>query len=74
MCVLQFLDDPHLKSKAQSCPVQLPLAVSGWVFKQEFEEGTEMGLKTESNYEDAEPMNTESSGFAVTSLLQFVTP
>ncbi|TRY56623.1 hypothetical protein DNTS_023524 [Danionella cerebrum] len=31
-----FLDDPHLRGQRGSCPVQLPLAVSGWVFKEEF--------------------------------------
>uniref|UniRef100_A0A8B9KMN7 DNA-directed RNA polymerase III subunit RPC4 n=1 Tax=Astyanax mexicanus TaxID=7994 RepID=A0A8B9KMN7_ASTMX len=35
-----FLDDPHMRSEARNCPVQLPLAVSGWVFKEEFEEDT----------------------------------
>ncbi|CAM4713784.1 unnamed protein product [Leuciscus chuanchicus] len=33
-----FVDDPHLRGERESCPVQLPLAVSGWVFKQEFSE------------------------------------
>ncbi|KAI4890145.1 hypothetical protein NFI96_020032 [Prochilodus magdalenae] len=61
-----FLDDPHLRSEAQSCPVQLPLAVSGWVFKEEFEEDTKMELKMESSSAEAESMNTESSGAAVT--------
>ncbi|XP_077457122.1 DNA-directed RNA polymerase III subunit RPC4 [Stigmatopora argus] len=31
-----FIDDPFLKSEQRSCPVQLPLAVSGWGFKEEF--------------------------------------
>lgn len=44
-----FLDDPHLRGESGSCPVQLPLAVSGWVFKQEFSE------KTPS---DPEPIST----------------
>ncbi|XP_067268546.1 DNA-directed RNA polymerase III subunit RPC4 [Pseudorasbora parva] len=44
-----FLDDPHLTGERGSCPVQLPLAVSGWVFKQEFIE------KTSS---DPEPIST----------------
>ncbi|KAL7884136.1 hypothetical protein AOLI_G00069060 [Acnodon oligacanthus] len=57
-----FLDDPHLRSEARSCPVQLPLAVSGWIFKEEFEEDTKIGLKMESNSEETEPMKTESSG------------
>uniref|UniRef100_A0A3B1JYT1 RNA polymerase III subunit D n=1 Tax=Astyanax mexicanus TaxID=7994 RepID=A0A3B1JYT1_ASTMX len=61
-----FLDDPHMRSEARNCPVQLPLAVSGWVFKEEFEEDTKTGLKMESSSGDSEPMNTESSGAAVT--------
>ncbi|ROI74408.1 DNA-directed RNA polymerase III subunit RPC4 [Anabarilius grahami] len=44
-----FVDDPHLRGERGSCPVQLPLAVSGWVFKQEFSE------KTSS---DPEPIST----------------
>ncbi|CAL8332182.1 unnamed protein product [Arctogadus glacialis] len=31
-----FIDDPHLCSEERSCPVQLPLAVSGWGFREEF--------------------------------------
>ncbi|MEQ2209784.1 hypothetical protein XENOCAPTIV_003991, partial [Xenoophorus captivus] len=31
-----FIDDPFLRSEQRSCPVQLPLAVSGWGFKEEF--------------------------------------
>uniref|UniRef100_A0A3B5MP12 Uncharacterized protein n=1 Tax=Xiphophorus couchianus TaxID=32473 RepID=A0A3B5MP12_9TELE len=31
-----FIDDPFLSSEQRSCPVQLPLAVSGWGFKEEF--------------------------------------
>uniref|UniRef100_A0A3Q3WZY5 Uncharacterized protein n=1 Tax=Mola mola TaxID=94237 RepID=A0A3Q3WZY5_MOLML len=31
-----FIDDPFLRSEQKSCPVQLPLAVSGWGFKEEF--------------------------------------
>lgn len=60
-----FLDDPHMRSEARNCPVQLPLAVSGWVFKEEFEEDTKTDLKMESSSGEAEPMNTES-GAAVT--------
>ncbi|XP_051759937.1 DNA-directed RNA polymerase III subunit RPC4 [Ctenopharyngodon idella] len=44
-----FVDDPHLKGERGSCPVQLPLAVSGWVFKQEFSEKT---------LSDPEPIST----------------
>lgn len=56
-CVPQFLDDAHLRGEKGSCPVQLPLAVSGWVFKEEFGEETE---NTES-----EPMITDSTGAEV---------
>ncbi|XP_012718816.2 DNA-directed RNA polymerase III subunit RPC4 [Fundulus heteroclitus] len=31
-----FIDDPFLRSDQRSCPVQLPLAVSGWGFTEEF--------------------------------------
>uniref|UniRef100_A0A096M7H0 RNA polymerase III subunit D n=1 Tax=Poecilia formosa TaxID=48698 RepID=A0A096M7H0_POEFO len=31
-----FIDDPFLRSEQRSCPVQLPLAVSGWGFMEEF--------------------------------------
>ncbi|XP_061529264.1 DNA-directed RNA polymerase III subunit RPC4 [Phycodurus eques] len=31
-----FIDDPFLRGEQRSCPVQLPLAVSGWGFKEEF--------------------------------------
>ncbi|KAG7480678.1 hypothetical protein MATL_G00058860 [Megalops atlanticus] len=51
-----FLDDPHLQNEMRSCPVQLPLAVSGWVFKEEFGEDTPKGsLK-------AEELKTEEEG------------
>ncbi|KAA0713635.1 DNA-directed RNA polymerase III subunit RPC4 [Triplophysa tibetana] len=52
-----LLDDPHLRGEVGSCPVQLPLAVSGWVFKEEFSEETE---NTET-----EPMITDSTGAEV---------
>ncbi|XP_055023811.2 DNA-directed RNA polymerase III subunit RPC4 [Misgurnus anguillicaudatus] len=52
-----FVDDPHLRGEKGSCPVQLPLAVSGWVFKEEFSEETE---STET-----EPMITDSTGAEV---------
>ncbi|KAK7934188.1 hypothetical protein WMY93_005084 [Mugilogobius chulae] len=47
-----FIDDPFLKSERRSCPVQLPLAVSGWGFKEEFK------VKTEKVEEEIEPMDT----------------
>ncbi|XP_062855414.1 DNA-directed RNA polymerase III subunit RPC4 [Trichomycterus rosablanca] len=57
-----FMDDPQLRSEARCCPVQLPLAVSGWVFKEEFEEDSDLtSIKTEAKSMVEEPMNTESS-------------
>ncbi|CAL9708446.1 unnamed protein product [Knipowitschia caucasica] len=47
-----FIDDPILRSERRSCPVQLPLAVSGWGFKEEFK------VKTEKVEEELEPMDT----------------
>uniref|UniRef100_A0A1A8FZZ0 Polymerase (RNA) III (DNA directed) polypeptide D, 44kDa n=1 Tax=Nothobranchius korthausae TaxID=1143690 RepID=A0A1A8FZZ0_9TELE len=49
-----FIDDPYLRSEQKSCPVQLPLAVSGWGFKEEFHN---LALKTENKEED-EPMES----------------
>lgn len=43
--------------------MQLPLAVSGWVFKEEFSEET---LKSEKT-SDPEPMSTDSAGAEVKS-------
>lgn len=34
----QFLDDPGLKNDIRNKPVQLPLAHSGWLFKDEVAE------------------------------------
>lgn len=34
----QFIDDPGLKNDKRNMPVQLPLAHSGWLFKEESEE------------------------------------
>ncbi|KAM6930433.1 DNA-directed RNA polymerase III subunit RPC4 [Xenentodon cancila] len=48
-----FIDDPFLKSEQRSCPVQLPLAVSGWGFKEEFKN---TAVKFEKTEEDGEPM------------------
>nr|XP_046243162.1 DNA-directed RNA polymerase III subunit RPC4 [Scatophagus argus] len=48
-----FIDDPFLRSEQKSCPVQLPLAVSGWGFKEEF---STAAVKIEKVEEDAEPM------------------
>ncbi|XP_056585520.1 DNA-directed RNA polymerase III subunit RPC4 [Triplophysa dalaica] len=52
-----LLDDAHLRGEVGSCPVQLPLAVSGWVFKEE------LGEETENS--ETEPMITDSTGAEV---------
>ncbi|XP_067462431.1 DNA-directed RNA polymerase III subunit RPC4 isoform X2 [Thunnus thynnus] len=49
-----FIDDPFLRSEQRSCPVQLPLAVSGWGFKEEFSAAA--AVKIEKVEEDGEPM------------------
>ncbi|XP_017272613.1 DNA-directed RNA polymerase III subunit RPC4 [Kryptolebias marmoratus] len=46
-----FIDDPYLRSEQRSCPVQLPLAVSGWGFKEEF---SDTALKVKKTEEDTE--------------------
>ncbi|XP_051965065.1 DNA-directed RNA polymerase III subunit RPC4-like [Xyrauchen texanus] len=62
----KFLDDPHLRGERGSCPVQLPLAVSGWVFKEEFSEETQdIDIRSEKSSSDTEPMNTDSTGAEV---------
>ncbi|XP_029915038.1 DNA-directed RNA polymerase III subunit RPC4 [Myripristis murdjan] len=48
-----IIDDPYLRSEERSCPVQLPLAVSGWGFKEEFGNAA---VKVEKVEEDAEAM------------------
>ncbi|CAB1321961.1 unnamed protein product [Coregonus sp. 'balchen'] len=50
-----FLDDPHLRSDVRSCPVQLPLAVSGWGFKEE-SDVTDIASKSDKTEEDSENM------------------
>nr|XP_020446274.1 DNA-directed RNA polymerase III subunit RPC4 [Monopterus albus] len=50
-----LIDDPFLRSEQRSCPVQLPLAVSGWGFKEEF---SMAAVKTEKIEEDCEPMQS----------------
>lgn len=47
-----------MRSDQKSCPVQLPLAVSGWGFKEEF---STAAVKVEK-VEDAEPMETNVEG------------
>ncbi|XP_042343870.1 DNA-directed RNA polymerase III subunit RPC4 [Plectropomus leopardus] len=48
-----FIEDPYLRSEQMSCPVQLPLAVSGWGFTEEFNKAA---VKTEKVEDDGEPM------------------
>ncbi|CAL8247602.1 unnamed protein product [Merluccius merluccius] len=52
-----FIDDPHLRSEERSCPVQLPLAVSGWGFREEFSPDEP---KTEKVEEDVDAMEPET--------------
>ncbi|KAK2902299.1 hypothetical protein Q8A73_012045 [Channa argus] len=48
-----FIDDPCLRSEQRSCPVQLPLAVSGWGFKEEF---SNIAIKIEKADDYCDPM------------------
>lgn len=52
---MQFIDDPFLKSEQRSCPVQLPLSVSGWGFREEFSKST---VKLEKSEEGDDPMES----------------
>ncbi|XP_034397392.1 DNA-directed RNA polymerase III subunit RPC4 [Cyclopterus lumpus] len=59
-----FIDDPLLRSERRSCPVQLPLAVSGWGFTEEFSNDT---LKIEKEEEEEEEEGGEPMEHAVDS-------
>ncbi|XP_029296232.1 LOW QUALITY PROTEIN: DNA-directed RNA polymerase III subunit RPC4 [Cottoperca gobio] len=48
-----FIDDPFLRSERGAAPVQLPLAVSGWGFTEEF---SKAAVKIEKVEDDGEPM------------------
>lgn len=62
-----FVDDPQLKNEASYCPVQLPLAVSGWVFREELEEDADVPrVKVEKTSEEDEKMMTDTLDTAVT--------
>ncbi|KAF3850772.1 hypothetical protein F7725_012544 [Dissostichus mawsoni] len=50
-----FIDDPFLRSEQRSCPVQLPLAVSGWGFTEEFTKSP-VKIEKEEDDDDDEPM------------------
>lgn len=56
---VQFIDDPFLRSEQKSCPVQLPLALSGWGFRDEF---STSALKSEKVEDNDEPMETAVEG------------
>ncbi|XP_028922726.1 DNA-directed RNA polymerase III subunit RPC4 [Ornithorhynchus anatinus] len=49
-----FLDDPGLKNDTRNKPVQLPLAHSGWLFKEESEEPDAQPLSGNAKEEDME--------------------
>ncbi|XP_063050619.1 DNA-directed RNA polymerase III subunit RPC4 [Engraulis encrasicolus] len=64
-----FVDDPHLQNNMNSTPVQLPLSVSGWVFKEEASEDAEE--EEEEKEEVKKPTgeeDTESSSMETTPL------
>lgn len=48
-----------MRSDQKSCPVQLPLAVSGWGFKEEF---STAAVKVEKVEDAGEPMETNVEG------------
>ncbi|CAL8342678.1 unnamed protein product [Lota lota] len=52
-----FIDDPRLCSEERSCPVQLPLAVSGWGFREEFSPDV---VKIEKEEDDVDGMEPET--------------
>ncbi|XP_058492258.1 DNA-directed RNA polymerase III subunit RPC4 [Solea solea] len=70
-----FVNDPFLRSERRSCPVQLPLAVSGWGFTEEFSkeevkdekmeeedcEVTESTVKVKQEPEEIEIKKTEGA-------------
>lgn len=49
-----FIDDPGLKNDTRNMPVQLPLAHSGWLFKEESEEPDVKPLSAGPKEEDME--------------------
>ncbi|XP_028852332.1 DNA-directed RNA polymerase III subunit RPC4 [Denticeps clupeoides] len=58
-----FLDDPCLRSDGRSYPVQLPLVVSGWIFKEEL--GGTIKKKCETDEEQCENPSTDGTAPAV---------
>ncbi|KPP71926.1 DNA-directed RNA polymerase III subunit RPC4-like [Scleropages formosus] len=69
-----FLDDPHLHSDMRSCPVQLPLAVSGWTFKEELSEDTrKRSLKLEGikKEEEVEGMEVDEEATRIKDIVSF---
>lgn len=62
----KFLDDPGLRNDAQNRPVQLPLALSGWLFRdEEEEEEEEEDMKPIIDVPKEEKMEVESSSVKV---------
>lgn len=59
----KFLDDPGLRNDAQNRPVQLPLALSGWLFRDDEEE--EEDMKPEIGLPKEEKMEVEPSSVKV---------
>lgn len=56
----QLIDDPFLRSEQRSCPVQLPLAVSGWGFKEEF--STPVKVEKVEEQDEAMESGVEGNG------------
>ncbi|XP_040270711.1 DNA-directed RNA polymerase III subunit RPC4 [Bufo bufo] len=57
----KFLDDPGLRNDAQNGPVQLPLAHSGWLFRDEEEEEDTKPLKglTKEEKMEVDPLSVK---------------
>ncbi|XP_023656961.1 DNA-directed RNA polymerase III subunit RPC4 [Paramormyrops kingsleyae] len=59
-----FLDDPRLHNDLRSCPVQLPLAVSGWTFREDSgEDAQEAAVKLEDlkKEQEADDMDVDDA-------------
>ncbi|XP_048834428.1 DNA-directed RNA polymerase III subunit RPC4 [Brienomyrus brachyistius] len=55
-----FLDDPRLHNDLRSCPVQLPLAVSGWTFREESSEDA-VKLENLKKEQEADGMDVDDA-------------
>ncbi|XP_062995529.1 DNA-directed RNA polymerase III subunit RPC4 [Elgaria multicarinata webbii] len=60
-----FLDDPGLKNDIRNKPVQLPLAHSGWLFKEEGDDQEDAKPLTSSPTEEEEEMEVDVSSVKV---------